>query len=129
MKYVIALTLGILVSGLSFAQNVQTFTNIKYRINDYGQFKESSTGTPTRVTFDAVNATAILETESSDIQAFVDYNTNFTIRSTQGNGNRKAFVTEQGIIFQVEAQSRRILIHKQGSNIRMNALWLDEIQF
>lgn len=129
MKLLLTLSLGILLSAASMAQSAQTFTNIKYRINDYGQFKESSTGTPTRITFDVVNSSIVLETESTDIQGFVDYNSTFSIISTQGNGNRKVFLTNEGIVFQVEAPARRILIHKQGSNVRMNALWLDQIEY
>ena len=128
MKFLLTLSLGILLSAASFAQ-VQTFSNIKYRINEYGQFSESSTSTPTRLIVDVSNKTIMLETESSDIQGFVDYNSQFSIISTQGNGNRRVFVTNEGIIFQVEAPARRILIHKRDANIRMSALWLDEIEF
>ena len=129
VKILVALAAGLCFSVLSLAQNVQTFSNIKYRINNYGQFSESSTGTPTRVIFDAANNNIRLETESSDIQAFVDYGSVFTIMQRRGTDRNRTFFTNEGITFQVEPQARRILIYKQGTNIRMNALWLDEIEF
>ena len=129
MKSLVALVAGLCLTAITFAQDVQTFSNIKYRFNNYGQFTESSTGTPTRITFDGPNNSIRLETESTDIQAFVDYGSVFTIMQRRGTDRNRTFFTNEGITFQVEPLARRILIYKQGTNIRMSALWLDEIEF
>lgn len=129
MRFLLSTLIALLLAGGAVAQNAQTFTALKFRLNHHGQFTESATASPTRLTFDGVNARIDFETESSDMQAFLDYNSTFTIVRADGTGNRKTFVTNEGFIFQVEPMARRILIYRTGGNIRMNALWLDEIEF
>ncbi len=129
MKYLLSLLIAATVTVCASAQDIQNFSNTKYRITNAGQYSESSTGMPSQLTVNGVDQTISITTESGDIQGFLDYNTRFTIRYTEGQGRNKSFLTTEGFIFQVRPMERRILIYKEHSNIRMDALWLDEIEF
>jgi len=111
-------------------QTISTFQNTKFRVNNYGEYQESSTATPTVITLNIEKNTIEIATESGIISSFLEYNTTQSIRHSEKQGARQwVYVTSEGFIFRIQPAMRQILITKEGTNLRMHALYLDEIQF
>ena len=129
----IILPLLVLV-GLAFSmplqQTVSVFQNTKYRILNYGEFSETSTASPTVITLNLESNTIDISTESSQISGFFGNITSQAIRSSQKQGARQwIYFTQEGYIFRIQPAQRQILVTKEGTNIRMHALYLDEVTF
>ena len=129
-----AATLTLLIALFAIAGYAQpkltTYTSQPFRITNYGEYQQSSTGSPTVVTLNLEANTISIESESSLITNFVEGNmTQTTAGARGGRKGTQTIATDAGFLFTFDAYARKILITKQGTNIRMHALWLDEVSF